>query len=55
MTPEEFAKLNEKHPYLTSLTFNNEDLIGIIQNTDNKLLSIYAYNDLTDENQKKRL
>ena len=54
MTPEEFEKLNEKHPYLASLTFANEDFIGIIQNTDSKLISIYVYNTLTDSTQKKR-
>jgi len=54
MTPEEFEKLNEKHPYLASLTFGGEDFIGIIQNTDNKLISIYVYNTLGDEKQKKK-
>ena len=54
MTPEEFAKLNEKHPYLASLTFREEEYIGIVQNTDNKLISIYIYNNLTDETKKKR-
>lgn len=54
MTPEEFAKLNEKHPYLASLTFSNEDYIGIIQNTDNKIVSIYVYNNLPSAEQKKK-
>jgi len=53
MTPEEFEKLNNKHPYLTCLTFAEEDLIGIIINSDNKLISLYTYNKLKEEKDKK--
>ena len=52
MTPEEFERLNEKHPYLTYVSFQNEDLIGIVQNVDNHLLSIYVYNFLLTEELK---
>lgn len=54
MTPEEFTKLNEKHPYLTYLTFDSEDLVGIVQNTDTKLISVYVYNLITDAAKKKK-
>lgn len=52
MTPEEFERLNKKHPYLTYIAFQEENLIGIIQNVDKQLLSIYVYNDIINENQK---
>ena len=52
--PEEFEKLSNKHPYLTYMNFDDEELIGIIQNSDNKLVSIYVYNDINDEAQKIR-
>lgn len=54
MTPEEFTKLNEKHPYLTYLTFDEEDIIGIVQNADGKLISMYVYNDIINPTQKKK-
>ena len=53
MTPEEFEQLNEKHPYLTYICFQEEDLIGIVQNVDKQLLSIYVYNYLDLEEQKR--
>jgi len=54
MTPEEFERLNKKHPYLTYVSFQNEDLIGIVQNIDNHLLSIYVYNFILTEELKIR-
>ena len=53
MTPEDFEKLNIKHPYLTYLHFNEEDLIGIVQNSDSKVISLYVYNLISDEPLKK--
>lgn len=53
MTPEEFENLNKKHPYLTYVEFQEEDLIGIVQNVDNHLLSIYVYNFLPNEELKR--
>lgn len=52
MTPEEFNKLNEKHPYLTYVGFMDYDLIGIIHNVDSQIISIYVYNNITEESQK---
>lgn len=54
MTPDDFEKLNEKHPYLTYIQFLDEDLIGIIQNVDNQLVSIYSYTVLANESHKKQ-
>ena len=49
MTPEEFDKLNQNYPYLTYVKFINDDIIGIIQNMDKQLISVYVYNDISDE------
>ena len=54
MTPEDFERLNQNHPYMTYVNFLEEDLIGIIQNVDNQLLSIYVYNHITDPSLKSR-
>lgn len=53
MTPEEFKNLNEKHPYLTYIKFFDNNLIGIIQNIDNQILSIYVYNYIREDEVKK--
>jgi len=54
MTPEEFKRMNEKHPYLTYVSFQEEEIIGIIQNVDNHILSIYVYNYIRTPSLKKK-
>lgn len=52
MTPEDFQELNQKYPYLSYIRFLNEDIVGIIQNLDNQILSMFVYNRLTTNNEK---
>ncbi len=54
MSPEDFERLNQNHPYLTYVKFLDEDLVGIIQNMDKQLLSIYVYNHLANQELKSR-
>ena len=54
MTPEEFEILNKKHPYLTYIKFYETEIIGIIQNIDNQMVSIYDYGNITNKEMKKR-
>jgi len=54
MTPEEFEILNKKHPYLTYIKFYETEIIGIIQNIDNQMVSIYDYGNITNKELKKR-
>jgi hypothetical protein len=54
MTPEEFEQLNEKHPYLTYVEFDDESYLGIIQNVDNQVVSIYVYNTITNTEMKQK-
>lgn len=54
MTPADFEKLNKLHPYLTYVRFQDEDLVGIVQNVDSSLLSLYVYNHLKTDASKKR-
>lgn len=53
MTPEEFNHMNKSYPFLTYLNFQDEDLIGIIQNMDNQIVSIYVYNYLHNSDEKE--
>jgi len=56
MTPEEFEHMNTSYPFLTYMHFQDDDIIGIIQNSDTQLVSIYVYNLLlTDVDKKKFL
>ena len=42
-------KLKEKFPFLTYGTYLEKEYLGIIQNSDNHLISIYTYNAIPDE------
>lgn len=52
MTLDEFEKLNKKHPYLTHIELLNSNLVGIVQNSDNHLVSVYDYSYISVEEQK---
>lgn len=52
MNSDEFKKLNEKCPFLTYIKFQDEEIIGIVQNSDQQIISIYVYNDLDNQNEK---
>lgn len=54
MTPEEFEILNKKHPYLTYVRFYDTEIVGIIQNIDNQMISIYDYGNIIEDNLKKK-
>jgi len=54
MTPDEFEILNKKHPYLTYVKFYETEIIGIIQNIDNQMVSIYDYGNITNNELKKK-
>ena len=54
MSPEDFERLNQNHPYLTYVQFLEEDLVGIIQNMDKQLLSIYVYNHINSPETKQK-
>lgn len=51
---EWFKKLNEHFPFLTYGKYLDEDYIGIVQNADNQFINMYVYNNIHDENMKKR-
>ncbi len=50
----QLKNLKEKFPFLTYGTYLEREYLGIIQNSDNHLLSIYAYNLIPDENLRKK-
>jgi hypothetical protein len=49
---EEIKQLLEKYPYLTLLTYGGNDYVGIIQNADEQITTIYDFASLKTPEQK---
>lgn len=43
MNDEFFKKLSENHPFITICTYSNQDYVGIIQNRDDNVTTLYDY------------
>lgn len=43
-----FKKLTENHPFITVLSFANQDYVGIVQNRDDQCTSIYDYGSIAE-------
>lgn len=49
MLPKDFfKKLSENHPFITVVSFANQDYVGIVQNRDEQCTSIYDYGSIVD-------
>lgn len=46
-------QIEDDFPFITVITYGNHEYVGIIINQDNNITSIYDYNILKGENQKK--
>jgi hypothetical protein len=54
MTNDFFKKLSENHPFITVLSYANQDYVGIIQNRDDIVTTIYDYGAIIEPEVKKR-
>ena len=55
MLPKDFfKKLSENHPFITVVSFANQDYVGIIQNRDDQCTSIYDYGSIVDQVAKEQ-
>jgi len=43
-----FKKLSENHPFITVVSFANQDYVGIIQNRDDQCTSLYDYGAIAE-------
>jgi len=43
-----FNKLSENHPFITVCSYSNQDYVGIIQNKDDIVTTIYDYGAIID-------
>jgi hypothetical protein len=53
MTTTLFTKLNEKYPFISLISYGDNEHIGIIQNKDEVITSFYDFSLLKDEAMKK--
>jgi pyridoxine 5'-phosphate synthase PdxJ len=51
---EEIKQLLERYPYLTYLTYGGNDYVGIVQNVDDIITTIYDYSILRTAEEKAR-
>ena len=54
MSQELFAKLAEKYPFITLCVYANTEDVGIIQNQDEIITTIYDFGNLRDTESKRR-
>lgn len=48
MSEDFFKKLSDLHPYITVCSYNNQDYVGIIQNRDDTVTTIYDYGAIVE-------
>jgi hypothetical protein len=48
-----FTKLTEKYPFITLCLYAGTEYVGIIQNRDDAITTIYDFGDVTDPELKK--
>jgi len=49
---EEIKELLKQYPFITYLTYGGDDYIGIIQNSDEQITTIYDFGSLRSHDQK---
>jgi hypothetical protein len=51
---EFFKKLSETHPFITVCSYASQDYVGIVQNKDDSVTTIYDYGSIIDSNSRTR-
>lgn len=54
MSNELFSKLSDKYPFITLCVYASQEYVGIIQNQDNAITTIYDFGSITDLEAKKQ-
>ena len=53
MNAEIFTKLTDKYPFITLCVYASQEYVGIIQNRDDVITTIYDFGSITDLEAKK--
>jgi hypothetical protein len=51
---EFFQKLTENHPFITVCSYAGQDYVGIVQNRDDIVTTIYDYGSIIEHNMRER-
>ena len=51
---EFFKRLSENHPFITVCSYANQDYVGIVQNRDEMVTTIYDYGSIVDSAIKEK-
>jgi hypothetical protein len=54
MSHELFAKLTEKYPFITLCSYGNAEYVGIIQNRDDSITTVYDFGSIQGIEDKKQ-
>ena len=54
MTNDIFTKLAEKYPFITLCVYATQEYVGIVQNQDDIITTIYDFGGIQDLNSKKK-
>jgi len=54
MNEEIFAKLTDKYPFITLCLYASQEYVGIIQNRDDAITTIYDFGSINDIDNKKQ-
>lgn len=54
MNDEFFKKLSDNHPFITICSYSNQDYVGIIQNRDDSVTTMYDYGAITQAELRTR-
>ena len=54
MANDFFTKLSDNHPFITVLSYAQQDYVGIIQNRDDIVTTMYDYGSIIEPEIKKR-
>ena len=53
MSVDFFKKLSESHPFITVCRYNGQEFVGIIQNRDDAITTVYDYGDIVESEIKQ--
>ena len=54
MVPKKYQQLLDQFPFLTLVKYGGNEYVGIIQNKDNNLVSMYNYENIKDIDERKQ-
>lgn len=49
-----FKKLGENHPFITICNYSGQDYVGIVQNRDDVVTTIYDYGSIIEQEMKEK-